>query len=569
MWKGQRSFNEKTQRQYLPHKIRIGGVDRLAEKKYGVVYTPDSLADFVAELLNKIIRQDRLIQVENILDPACGEGALLSAYKKKSSSKINYIGIDVDLEATENIPKDFKVYKSDTILPKTKKKTHEYWKNKLPKIQAIIANPPWSSEKIYTRDELHQAGFSLTDGQYDSYVLFIELAYKLLQNNGYFAFIIPDSIFDAQNESLRRFLISNMQIKVIARLGEKLFENIFRATTVIICQKRKPTSNDYTICFRLSTNDRKTYLAGEQKLYYYYEQCKHEVLQSRFLANINCNFDIDARVEEESLISKIQTDCILWDDIFSFGRGVEISKTGEVTVCEHCSDAQGYTSAQFNSKRKICTSCQSETRVDIDTTRIIINIGRKKGFSKIIVGEDLHRYTCGTNHYIEKAVQGINYKADSLYSSPKLLVRKTGLGIYAAIDYSHEKTIQTVYILKYKKDNSVPLEYYLALLNSRVVYYYYLKTYGENEWKSHPYITKNILFSLPIKKYENSALDLKIIQLATQISHKYDYSTDLQLERLIMQKYNLDDEDINIIRNEMNNLPNLSSVNSMKMEDYV
>ena len=42
-----------------------------------------------------------------------------------------------------------------------------------------------------------------------------------------------------------------------------------------------------------------------------------------------------------------------------------------------------------------------------------------------------------------------------------------------------------------------------------------------------------------------------------------------QLERLIMQKYNLDDEDINIIRNEMNNLPNLSSVNSMKMEDYV
>ena len=86
MWKGQRSFNEKTQRQYLPHKIRIGGVDRLAEKKYGVVYTPDSLADFVAELLNKIIRQDRLIQVENILDPACGEGALLSAYKKKSSS---------------------------------------------------------------------------------------------------------------------------------------------------------------------------------------------------------------------------------------------------------------------------------------------------------------------------------------------------------------------------------------------------------------------------------------------------------------------------------------------------
>lgn len=81
-------------------------------------------------------------------------------------------------------------------------------------------------------------------------------------------------------------------------------------------------------------------------------------------------------------------------------------------------------------------------------------VGKKGFFKDNSWRKHLHRYTCGTNHYIEKAVQGINYKADSLYSSPKLLVRKTGLGIYAAIDYSHEKTIQTVYILKYKKDNS-------------------------------------------------------------------------------------------------------------------
>lgn len=129
----------------------------MVEKKYGAVYTPDSLADFVAELLNNIIEQDKLIQVENILDPACGEGALLSAYQKKSSSKVDYIGIDVDLEATENISKDFRVYKSDSILPKTRKKTHEYWKNKLPKIQAIIANPPWSSEKyIHATSSIRQ-----------------------------------------------------------------------------------------------------------------------------------------------------------------------------------------------------------------------------------------------------------------------------------------------------------------------------------------------------------------------------------------------------------------------------
>ena len=95
-----------------------------------------------------------------------------------------------------------------------------------PKISAVIANPPWSSEKIYSKKDLYNAGFVLTTGQYDSYVLFFELAYKILKDEGVMAFIIPDSIFEAQNQLLRKFLTENTQIKVIARLGEKIFKKI-------------------------------------------------------------------------------------------------------------------------------------------------------------------------------------------------------------------------------------------------------------------------------------------------------------------------------------------------------
>lgn len=77
----------------------------------------------------------------------------------------------------------------------------------------------------------------MTVGQYDSFVLFLELAYKMICENGVFAFIIPDSIFDSQNENLRRFLTQNTEIKVIARLGEKLFDEVNRATTIIVCKK--------------------------------------------------------------------------------------------------------------------------------------------------------------------------------------------------------------------------------------------------------------------------------------------------------------------------------------------
>ena len=123
-----------------------------------------------------------------------------------------------------------------------------------------------------------------------------------------------------------------------------------------------------------------------------------------------------------------------------------------------------------------------------------------------------------------------------------------------------------IYILKLKNDDhNVPLEYYLALLNSRVVYYYYLKVYGENEWKSHPYLTKQIIFSLPIKIFENSEIDREIISVSTELSQGYDYYKDIQLEKLIMKKYSLTEEEMRIVIEEMNRLPDLSAINDMKV----
>lgn len=195
----------------------------MIDRKYGVVYTPKKLADFVAYLLELEIEKDNAnLFIKSVLDPACGEGALLYALKRRLNSRIHFCGIDVDVIATENISNDFDVYHMDAILPISQIKTAEYWRHKIGEIQVVIANPPWSSEKIYDKHNLENAGFTLVDGQYDSYVLFVELAYQLLQHEGYFAFIIPDSIFYAQNENLRKFLAENMQIKIIARLGEKI-----------------------------------------------------------------------------------------------------------------------------------------------------------------------------------------------------------------------------------------------------------------------------------------------------------------------------------------------------------
>jgi adenine-specific DNA-methyltransferase len=133
------------------------------------------------------------------IDPACGEGALLKAAKSIIEECEKFYGIDVDTEVIDNLSKknesNTTLICNDAILPKNVKvKTSTYWKRKLSVISAVIANPPWSSEKIYDNQKLEIAGFSLNEGQYDSYVLFLELAYEIIDEGGYFAFIIPDSL---------------------------------------------------------------------------------------------------------------------------------------------------------------------------------------------------------------------------------------------------------------------------------------------------------------------------------------------------------------------------------------
>ena len=109
-----------------------------------------------------------------------------------------------------------------------------------------------------------------------------------------------------------------------------------------------------------------------------------------------------------------------------------------------------------------------------------------------------------------------------------------------------------------------PMEYYLALLNSRTIYYYYLKKYGENEWKSHPYLTKRIIFSLPLKKFVECKLSNEICQLARRLLISYDRDVDLKLEKKIFELYGLKNEEIMTVMEEINKLPDLSAINNMK-----
>lgn len=50
------------------------------------------------------------------------------------------------------------------------------------------------------------------------------------------------------------------------------------------------------------------------------------------------------------------------------------------------------------------------------------------------------------------------------------------------------------------------------------------------------------------------------------LMQNYNYQTDIELERLVMEKYGLTMDEKALIVKEMNRLPDLSAINNMKVE---
>lgn len=542
--------------------------------KYGSVYTPNGLATFVAKLLIDELGPSLGRDINEVFDPACGGMSLLVAVDTQCESSLTLLGIDFDDDAIESSSTllmetgmKARLIKDDFIAPENGKDSLLYWQKTIGKQGAIVANPPWSSEHIYDRGDLQRRGFVILDGQYDSYSLFVELCIKLLDDGGVAAFILPDSLYSETATRLRQFIAENTEIRVLARLGEKLFPDVHRATTILVVRKALPTDDSRVVCFRLDTEQRRRVLSSECDLYDVYLANSHMVPQARFLEEENYTFDIDSRSEERPIIDTIREAGLTWSQSLKFYRGVEISKTGSVATCPVCDCAMATTRADVIGKTKVCRHCGNTFTLDAESSTVLIEREPKEGYSEVLAGEDIGRYQIRGTRYIKTGVSGINYKDMGIYSEPKLLVRKTGMGIKSVVDEEERLVTQTIYFFAQRNGEKNPnlLYYYAALLNSRIVYFYYIKTYGENEWKSHPYLTKRILESLPLVPYDptNEAC-IAIGRLAKELCNRYVISVDLELEDMIKRLYHLSDDAMSHIKNELAKMPALDAIKEMK-----
>ncbi len=566
----------------------------LSAQERGAVYTPDALAEWVARHLASLLTP--VVENPVILDPACGDGALLRAFSLAWGAPSQLVGIDLDRATVEaakgSFLADATFFQADALAPKgANTGALAQWQKglrraRIEQVDGVIANPPWGASVQWSRGQLQSLGYELARGQYDSYELFIELCLQLAAPGAMLAFIVPDSLFLPEHQSLRTLLLRETRLLLLARLGEGFFPGVFRGTVVLIFQKVTPTPDHEVRCFRFNREWRNAVLKGEKTFEEAEQSLCHLVPQERFAADVLQRFDIDAQQSETPVLEKFAPAPLPWTHGLTCGRGVEISKVGVVMLCPNCRRAHPKP-REGQSNTYTCRFCEINFWPDNARTQEIVRridtatapqtnlMGEEaEEWCPLIVGEDVDRYSCRPSRLIRLGVEGVNYKPRATFAPRKLLVRKTGVGLKGAIDESGALTNQVVFHFSLDPTRRTPgfyLDYVQGVLCSRVLFAYYLKRIGENEWRSHPYITQKVLSELPIPALDESNLRQgQAIAEAVQekaLSFSRSEAPELRIEGLVAGLFGFTPSDCEWVLRVLDEAEGLEPIRTLRLTD--
>lgn len=452
----------------------------------GAVYTPGALATWVAYMLAEYAPAG----IQTVMDPACGNGALLRAAAEYIPGIKQLVGIDISTDAVDSLRTGVGAAAS-SILADTLALTG----GELPHADAVITNPPWGGVLPRSRGELRAAGFELAKGQVDSWDLFVEWSVKHLPQGTTVAAILPDALFAPEHTDTRRLLVRSTQLKVVARLGEGWFPGVYRGVAVVVYTVGAGNDSNLVRCVRLPHEARKRVLAGSQDLAEAAARVEELALQGQWLNDPDVPLSPSVHSRESPRVGAIETHGGNWLSWVEPGRGIEMGKAGLLIRCCRCGHHFPRPKAEPG-PCKVCGSADRWREVDAVTFA-----KRPPGneWAPLIVGEDVRRYEAVPSRWVRLGLPGVNYKLSSLYAQPKLLVRKTGLGLQAAVDRTASYTTQVVFhFLPRACCPPFALDYLQGVLCSRVLLAYHLRRSGETEWRSHPYVTPKTLARLPI-----------------------------------------------------------------------
>ena len=394
------------------------------------------------------------------------------------------------------------------------------WKKAFPEVfrqggfDCVIGNPPWVSlNGKFGNDILKPQAQQYLINKYHGntympnlYEYFVHKGLELINEKGFFSFIVPDRLgFNNQFISLRKKILQNYQIDEL--LYKAPFPNIVTDTLIFRFSQKKNTKNSEIV-------------VGE------FAKTTQVKSQNDYLQDIEFRFVYENSDHATKILTKI----------FTNSKCKPLGEIAETT------SGFGGKSSEITKNRK--------TQKQIEVIR----------------GRSIQKFSSVIPYFFDfkkENITGRTTDRNKLGVREKVLLRKTGLPIIATYDESGIYPEQSLYfIFNNKTDNS--LKYFTALINSKLFQFVYINKLVTNkdstpqlkkidldkfpvfvcdEKKNHDEIVKNVDLLLQLnKELQITTLPEKIEQIQTRIGYCED-----KINEIVYALYELTDDEVKVI----------------------
>ena len=399
----------------------------------------------------------------------------------------------------------------------------------------VIGNPPYGA--LFSKGELDyfKNKYRTAVWRCESYLLFIEQVLKLLKQDGYMSFIIPDTLLNLGfTQPTRELLLRNTKMQEVICLPSNVFSGATVDTIILITEKSK-YSNQYNASNVLvkTFGKKQPIISIENPLKEFYTSAKEWFEQDTF------NLQTDSI--EKVLLSKIEHKKKLLADIGEMYSGV---KSYEVGKGKPAQTEKIRKDKPFTSKLKLDSS-----------------------WFPLFDGKHIGRYELLWNHnnWIKYGEWLAAPRNPENFDGEKILIRKiTGKTLIATYIPITSYCNTLLFVLRLKgKDYSY--KSILAVLNSSLIGYYFRKKFQINDDDTFPQIMIRDILKFPIPNI-NKINDLELNKLVnqlitlnenksqtnlqTKVSHiegKIDYCEN-RINEIVYQLYELTEEEIIIVK---------------------
>jgi len=397
---------------------------------------------------------------------------------------------------------------------------------------AIVGNPPWGqkavSYKDFEKEYLMNNYPSSSIGILDLFRFFIEKGIRLLRNNGRFGYVLPDIILLKNYDSTRKYILDNIKIDLLNHWGMA-----FKGVNIDVCtiSGQKNFNNiDNLVKIKI--------FKKEHKLLF-----ENQIFQNKFNELSGYKFNLFYNDKLEAIINKLGSNC--FGNYFAPHEGIHSGNIRdklflESKTNEHC--------------KKLIFGRDEVQRYFLKWN------GKWVDYRKHIIDRSKKEYA--------------NLGKQEYFESKKIIVRRTGDYVLAAIDYNQYYFSNNVFVCIPNDNNKFELEYFLGLLNSEIISWYYLaiqprkgKVFSElkiNQLKSFPvpkidigntydYQDYNMVIKIvkEIVNLKSGIIDLKTDKGKNVFSNKYN-GLNKELNSIVYNLYKLNKEEIKFIQNDIN-----------------